>query len=111
MTLVARGLSSSASSPVLSQDQGGRETKVAKPGINSGTRVDLLAIKRSLPAQWMAFIRAHFRSAYEVHVFFSIDEKTARGWWEGKNAPHASAALAVVLRFPGALQALIGEAA
>lgn len=100
-----------SSSPVLSQDQGGRETQVAKPGINSGTRIDLLAIKRALPAMWCSFVRAHFRNAYEVHIVFGVDEKTARGWWEGKNAPHASAALAVVHRFPGALQALIGEAA
>jgi len=39
------------------------------------------------PDRWMAFIRAHFASPVHVAVFFDVDEKTARLWWEGTNAP------------------------
>ncbi len=106
------GLSRVASaSPVLSQDQGGRETQVAKPAINCGKPLDLLAIKRVLPGRWMAFLRAHFRSAYDVHLNFSVTENTALNWWNGKCAPHASVALAVAEEIPSAVPFLIGKAA
>ncbi|WP_395543245.1 hypothetical protein [Neotabrizicola sp. sgz301269] len=110
MSVVGR-FASASSSPVNLDEQAGAENAYPKPTINCGTRIDLLAIRRVLPDLWSAFLRQNFRSAYEVQVVFSVTESTSLNWWNGKNAPHASAALAVVHRFPGALQALIGEAA
>ena len=111
MTAMVATSRAASSSPVLSQDQGGRETQVAKPAINCGMPLDLLAIKRVMPGRWMAFLRAHYRSAYDVHLNFSVTENTALNWWNGKCAPHASAALAVASAMPAAVPFLIGRVA
>jgi hypothetical protein len=111
MTAMVAPFVAASSSPVHLGKQAGTEIMHAKPAINCGAPFDLLAIKRKLPAQWMAFLRAHFRSAYEVQVTFGVTENTALNWWSGKFAPHASAALAVASVMPEAARFLIGRAA
>lgn len=39
------------------------------------------------PGRWMGFLRAHFSGHMHAAVFFDVDEKTARLWWEGVNTP------------------------
>jgi hypothetical protein len=111
MNMVGRFVAASADPFVNHEGNAGAEIMHAEPAINCGTRIDLLAIKRVLPEQWMTFLRAHFRSAYEVQVTFGVTENTALNWWTGKNAPHASAALAVASVMPEAARYLIGRAA
>lgn len=43
---------------------------------------------RSLyPDRWTAFLKSHFNGAAHVAVFFDVDAKTARNWWEGTTGP------------------------
>ncbi|WP_147127796.1 hypothetical protein [Shimia ponticola] len=45
------------------------------------------------PARWQAFLHAHFSSAAEVAVFFDVDDKTGRNWWNGNRRPSVDKAL------------------
>lgn len=81
------------------------------PGILSGRRIDLQAVRRMFPSRWSAFLRAHFRSSTEVAFFFDVNEKTARLWLEGATAPRAEVVLALIERAPSVLPALLADAA
>lgn len=52
-----------------------------------GMPCDPHAIRRKFPGQWIGFLRAHFRDHVEVAFVFSVDEKTARHWWDGVTRP------------------------
>jgi len=68
----------------------------------SGRPFDVYAFRRVLPDQWRNLMRAHFTSAVHVAYVFSVDEKTARNWWDGIGSPRAEFALAAVKHIPGA---------
>ena len=48
---------------------------------------DPMRFRAVYPDQWSAFLRGHFQSAQHVGVFFGVDGKTARHWWEGTTGP------------------------
>jgi hypothetical protein len=50
----------------------------------------------------MAFLRAHFQSPLHAAVFFDVDEKAARNWWEGVTGPMGWVVEYAVLNIPGA---------
>lgn len=72
---------------------------------------DMHRYRTLFPDKWSAFLRSHFRSAYQVGLFFDVDSKTSRDWWHGKTGPAAPFALRAVATIPGALSELMGEAA
>ena len=100
---------------------GGESGPCAKPAtggpalssgeFSGGTPIDLHAIRRMMPDRWSAFLHAHFRDRVHVAYFFGVDERTARNWWDGIGAPRCEVVLAVVARCPGAVVALMPEAA
>lgn len=74
-----------------------------QPNGNNSTRVcDPLAIRRKHPEHWMAFLRAHFRDPVHVRFAFSVDDKTARNWWEGKFSPQGWAVEFALKSIPNA---------
>lgn len=75
----------SAASPVSPEPASVSPGSLA--GLLAGRRCDPQAFRRLYPGRWSAFIRSQFKSALHVAVFFDVDEKTARLWWEGTNAP------------------------
>jgi hypothetical protein len=54
------------------------------------------------PDQWMAFLRAHHRSAEEVAVFYGVTFRTAENWWHGLNAGSGAAVALAALSHPAA---------
>ncbi|MEL6324596.1 MAG: hypothetical protein AAFQ84_10255 [Pseudomonadota bacterium] len=46
---------------------------------------DMDAFKRVFPERWTKFLRAHFRSADEVQVFFGVSHRMAEYYWNGGN--------------------------
>lgn len=107
--MVGRFASASAA-PVLSQDQGGTDEpetsyeKFFRP-------FDMHGYRRRFPELWAGFLRAHFRDAQHIAFMFSVTDRTAQNWLNCVGSPRPEFAIAAVARFPGALQALIGEAA
>lgn len=70
----------------------------------AGMGSELPGYRASFPARWMAFVRAHFQDATHVQFFFSVDEKTARNWWEGKVGPQGWVVGKAVDEIPSALE-------
>ena len=79
-------------------------------GLLSGRPCDPRAFRRLYPDRWAAFLKAHFRNSTEIACFFDIDEKTARQWLNGINAPQAWAASFAVVSIPGAARELLEAA-
>lgn len=80
-------------------------------GTFSGKPFDLHHFRAMFPDRWSQLIRRHFRSTVEVAFFFSVDEKTARNWWEGVTGPSGHAVAIAVKMLPGALDVIFAEAA
>lgn len=84
------------------------------PAMSAGTfparRADLDGFRRRFPHMWSDFLHRHFRNSVEVAVFFSCDDRTARAWLDGVNAPRAEVALYAVASIGGALAELTGAA-
>lgn len=57
------------------------------------------------PDQWMAFLRAHHRSAEEVAVFYGVTFRTAENWWHGVNAGSGAAVALAALTQPAGFAA------
>lgn len=72
---------------------------------------DPLAFYAEFPDRWQAFLRAHFRNAFEVAAFFSVTEKAAEKWWEGIGGPQGAKLGYALAEIPGAIAQLFGEAA
>lgn len=79
-------------------------------GLLSGRPCDPRAFRRLYPERWAGFLSAHFRNSIEIAAFFDVDEKTARQWLNGVNAPQAWAASFAVVSIPGAAQYLMEAA-
>ena len=80
-------------------------------GTFTGKPFDLHHFRAVFPDQWSQLIRRHFRSTVEVAYFFSVDEKTARNWWEGVTGPSGHAVAIAIRCLPDALHILFAEAA
>jgi hypothetical protein len=79
-------------------------------GLLSGRPCDPRAFRRVYPDRWAKFLRSHFRNSLEIAVFFDVDEKTARQWLNGVNAPQAWVVSFAVVSIPGAVAALMEAA-
>lgn len=75
--------------------------------IFSGRPCDPRAFQRLYPDRWHDFLKAHFRNSVEVAAFFDVNEKTARLWLEGCNAPRGWAVAYAVTRLPSAAKYLL----
>lgn len=79
-------------------DAPGKRAGIWSEHLAAGRAFDPHALRRAFPDRWMAFLHAHFRSTLEVALFFDVNERTARKWWEGvggcQGAPVAMAAAA-----------------
>lgn len=80
-------------------------------GVLSGRPVDPMAYRRVFRDRWATFLRSHFQSTAHVAVFFDIDEKTARQWWNYVTEPKGWAVSYARDNIPGARAHLMGEAA
>lgn len=76
-----------------------------------GRQFDMDGLRRVFRDRWAAFLKAHFRNSVEVAFFFGTDERTARQWLEGVNAPSGPFVARAVDKFPAALPILMGRAA
>lgn len=88
------------------------------PGPASGARSGLPAgvviagqWRRQFRCRWGAFLRAHFHSPVHVAAFFSVDEKTARMWWEEVTEPKGWVVAYACAALPAAAPALLRDAA
>lgn len=77
----------------------------------AGKPFDLGRFRAVFPDQWSELIRRSFRNPVEVAYFFSVDEKTARNWFEGTTGPSGHAVAIAVRYLPGALEIIFSEAA
>lgn len=75
-------------------------------GLLSGRPCDPRAFRRIYPHRWASFLAMHFRNSIEVAAFFDVDEKTARQWLNGVNAPQGWAASYLMASVPGACEYL-----
>ena len=83
-----------------------------KPGKSSGVfpgglPCDPWAFYRTFRDQWPAFLKAHFRNSAHVAAFFSVDDRTARGWLEGVTAPRGQVVAYAMAAMPDQAAALI----
>lgn len=100
-----RGEASASPSGVLTKINAERSDKSS--GTFSGRRCDPRAFQRVYPDRWHGFLKAHFRNSVEVAAFFDVNEKTARLWLEGCNAPRGWAVAYAVTRLPSAAKYLL----
>lgn len=75
-------------------------------GVLSGRRADPMAYRRAFRDRWGAFLRGHFQNPLHVAVFFGVDEKTARQWWNDVNQPSGWAVAYAREAVPGAAEFL-----
>ena len=71
-------------------------------GVLSGRRADPMAYRRLFRDRWGAFLRGNFHNHLHVAVFFNVDEKTARQWWNDVNQPSGWAVAFAREMVPGA---------
>lgn len=72
---------------------------------------DPLAYYAHFPDRWQAFLKAHFRSAFDVAVFFNVTPKAAEKWWEGIGGPQGAKLAYALEEIEGAAQHLFRGAA
>ena len=66
---------------------GGGESSGVGSGVHAGLPADPMAYRRQFRDRWTDFLRAHFQSHLHVAMFFSVDEKTSRQWWNYVTEP------------------------
>lgn len=74
-------------------------------------RGDPLACYAGFADRWQAFLRAHFRSAFDVAVFFAVTPKAAEKWWDGIGGPQGSKLAYALEEIEGAAAHLLKGAA
>lgn len=79
--------------------------------IYSGRPFDMHRFRIVFPEIWAEFLRRHFRDKEHVAFFFDVDERCARNWLAGLNAPTGPRAVAAVLQFPDLRARLLAEVA
>jgi hypothetical protein len=75
-------------------------------GVCSGVPADPMAYRRQFRDKWTDFLRANFHNHLHVACFFSVDEKTARHWWNYTTEPKGWAVSYARDQIPGAREAL-----
>lgn len=90
--------------PMFVSRQHASQTKEKSPGIgvefHAGKPFDMDRFRTVFPHIWADFLRRHFRDKEHIAYFFDTDERTARNWLSGLNAPTGPRAVAAVLQFP-----------
>lgn len=76
------------------------------PGEHAGLPADPTAYRRAFRDRWGAFLRANFHNHLHVAVFFSVDERTSRNWWNDTTEPKGWAVSYARDQIPGARKAL-----
>ena len=78
------------------------DTPAESFGIPSGVsrRVDPHAVRRTCPALWSQFLRAHHRDATEVAYFYGVTDRAARDWWDGVSGPRGSVMMVAAILHP-----------
>ncbi len=79
--------------------------------LSGGLPFDMMRFRAVFPDRWRGFLRAHFQNPVHVAYFYSIDEKTARNWWEGLSGPSGAFVVATFKAFPAAAALLWSDAA
>lgn len=101
--------------PVFVRHQHASQTQEKSPGIgadfHSGKPFDMDRFRTVFPNIWADFLRRHFRDKEHVAYFFDVDERCARNWLSGLNAPTGPRAVAAVLQFPMLRDRLLQEVA
>ncbi|MGP9790670.1 hypothetical protein [Roseinatronobacter sp. NSM] len=75
-------------------------------GVFAGLPADPMAYRRQFRDKWGDFLHAHFQSHLHVALFFSVDERTSRNWWNYVTEPKGWAVNYARDTIPGAKQAL-----
>lgn len=109
-------MASASASPVqFHRHHAAPDPRIVSAGIGHGgfpgRPFDMDGLRRVFRDRWAAFLKAHFRNSVEVAFFFGTDERTARQWLEGVNAPSGPFVARAVDTFPDALPMLMGRAA
>jgi len=94
------------SAPVQGGTDGAGVSSGFQGGVSSGVRADPMAYRRLFRDRWTDFLRANFHNHLHVAVFFSVDEKTARQWWNYVTEPKGWAVSYARDHIPGAREAL-----
>lgn len=103
-------LRSLQSLPVQDAPRGAAVSSGIDVGTIAGKPADPQAQRRLFPDRWGAFLRVNFHNHLHVAVFFSVDEKTARLWWNHVNQPQGWAVAYAVASIPNAAQQLLEAA-
>lgn len=87
--------------------------KADTPAVSQGDfPADLHGLRRRLPDEWAAFLRAHFKADVQlIEVFFGVDRKTAKDWLAGKHGVNGAPLLLLIRNNPAARRHFLGEAA
>lgn len=93
--------------PIAAMSSGECSGEVAPPDVMAGRPFDMDRFRTVFPDIWADFLRSHFRDKEHIAYFFDTDERTARNWLSGLNAPTGPRAVAAVLRFPDLRQRLL----
>ena len=72
----------------------------------AGRPCDPRVFRRAYPDRWCDFLHQNFRSPLHAAVFFEVDERTVRHWWEGSTGPQAWAMAFAIQAIPGAKEFL-----
>lgn len=83
-----------------------REVAAVSCGTFPERKFDPLRYRAIYPDRWFQFLHSYFRSLNEVQYAFSVSERTARDWWEGKTTGQAWAVNYARDCLPGAEQLL-----
>ena len=75
-------------------------------GVSAGLPADPMAYRRQFRDKWTDFLRSHFQSHLHVALFFSVDERTSRNWWNYCTEPKGWAVSYARDTIPGAREAL-----
>lgn len=90
----SRGQGGTSSAPVVSAEMVNAEPVAVAAG---DFPADLHGIRRRLPDEWAAFLRAHFNGNVRlIRAFFGCDEKTARDWLSGKHGVNGAPLLMLI---------------
>jgi hypothetical protein len=76
------------------------------PVRNCRAGLDPYETKRRFPQLWAQFIRDNFRDSTQAAAAFGVNERTARLWMEGTNAPQGWAVRYALGAYPQAVKLL-----
>lgn len=87
------------------------DVRLLPRGPVAGAALDPHRVAREWPERWSAYVRAHFRSTAEVCYLFSVDDRTARKWWNAEGGARGDkVVLAASMHPEGVVRYLFSEA-